>query len=221
MSERDIALLADDDLLPDLPAPRDRLWRLAAHPLRPRAEQPHRPGRSPPGASYLKSDGSPWRPIVHIEDISRAFIAALEAPEDAVFNRGVQCRPDRSRTTGSASSPRSSPRSCRAASWRYAAGCRAGQALLPGRLRQDRASSCPASSRLERGIWAPSSFTRPIARTALTLEEFEGPRYQRIGHIRKLIADGVTRHGPPPRCAAASRRLLRRSRFQPVSPPHS
>ena len=36
---------------------------------------------------YLKSDGSPWRPIVHIEDISRAFIAALEAPEDAVFNQ--------------------------------------------------------------------------------------------------------------------------------------
>ena len=44
------------------------------------------PGRSPQGCIYLKSDGSPWRPIVHIEDISRAFIAALEAPEDAVFN---------------------------------------------------------------------------------------------------------------------------------------
>ncbi len=38
------------------------------------------------GKIYLKSDGSPWRPIVHIEDISRAFIAALEAPEQAVFN---------------------------------------------------------------------------------------------------------------------------------------
>ncbi|MBN9002493.1 MAG: SDR family oxidoreductase, partial [Rhizobiales bacterium] len=39
------------------------------------------------GLIYLKSDGSPWRPIVHIEDISRAFIAALEAPEDVVFNQ--------------------------------------------------------------------------------------------------------------------------------------
>ena len=36
---------------------------------------------------HLKSDGSPWRPIVHIEDISRAFIAALEAPEAVVFNQ--------------------------------------------------------------------------------------------------------------------------------------
>ena len=38
------------------------------------------------GRIHLKSDGSPWRPIVHIEDISRAFIAALEAPIEAVSN---------------------------------------------------------------------------------------------------------------------------------------
>ena len=38
------------------------------------------------GKIHLKSDGTPWRPIVHIEDISRAFIAALEAPADRVFN---------------------------------------------------------------------------------------------------------------------------------------
>ena len=38
------------------------------------------------GRIHLKSDGTPWRPIVHIEDISRAFIAALEAPMEAVNN---------------------------------------------------------------------------------------------------------------------------------------
>jgi nucleoside-diphosphate-sugar epimerase len=38
------------------------------------------------GSIYLKSDGSPWRPIVHIEDISRAFISVLEAPRERVFN---------------------------------------------------------------------------------------------------------------------------------------
>lgn len=31
------------------------------------------------GLVYLKSDGSPWQPIIHIEDISRAFIAARAA----------------------------------------------------------------------------------------------------------------------------------------------
>src|SRR3954466_3866155 len=39
------------------------------------------------GKIMLKSDGTPWRPIVHIEDISRAFIAALQASRDRVFNQ--------------------------------------------------------------------------------------------------------------------------------------
>jgi nucleoside-diphosphate-sugar epimerase len=34
----------------------------------------------------LKSDGTPWRPLVHIEDISRAFVAILEAPRELVHN---------------------------------------------------------------------------------------------------------------------------------------
>ena len=39
------------------------------------------------GRVLLKSDGSPWRPVVHIEDISRAFLAVLRAPRDAVHNQ--------------------------------------------------------------------------------------------------------------------------------------
>jgi nucleoside-diphosphate-sugar epimerase len=34
----------------------------------------------------LKSDGSSWRPLVHIEDISRAFLAILEAPRELVHD---------------------------------------------------------------------------------------------------------------------------------------
>ena len=33
------------------------------------------------------SDGTPWRPIVHIEDIARAFAAALDAPREAVHDQ--------------------------------------------------------------------------------------------------------------------------------------
>ena len=40
------------------------------------------------GEVLIKSDGSPWRPIVHIEDISRAFLAALEAPRELVHDVG-------------------------------------------------------------------------------------------------------------------------------------
>ncbi len=38
------------------------------------------------GEALIKSDGTPWRPLVHIEDISRAFLAVLEAPRELVHN---------------------------------------------------------------------------------------------------------------------------------------
>ena len=39
------------------------------------------------GSVRLQSDGSPWRPLVHVEDISRAFLALLEAPRDVIHNQ--------------------------------------------------------------------------------------------------------------------------------------
>jgi nucleoside-diphosphate-sugar epimerase len=39
------------------------------------------------GQILIQSDGTPWRPLVHIEDISRAFLAALEAPREQIHNR--------------------------------------------------------------------------------------------------------------------------------------
>jgi nucleoside-diphosphate-sugar epimerase len=38
------------------------------------------------GDVLIKSDGMPWRPLVHIEDIARAFVAVLEAPRELVHN---------------------------------------------------------------------------------------------------------------------------------------
>lgn len=39
------------------------------------------------GKVQIMSDGTPWRPLVHIEDIARAFAAALEAPRAAIHNQ--------------------------------------------------------------------------------------------------------------------------------------
>jgi nucleoside-diphosphate-sugar epimerase len=39
------------------------------------------------GDVLIQSDGTPWRPLVHVEDISRAFLAALEAPRELVHNQ--------------------------------------------------------------------------------------------------------------------------------------
>lgn len=39
------------------------------------------------GRVKITSDGTPWRPIVHIEDIGRAFVAMLSAPQEAIHNQ--------------------------------------------------------------------------------------------------------------------------------------
>lgn len=45
------------------------------------------------GRVYIKSDGTPWRPIVHIRDITAAILAVLDAPQevihDQIFNVGL------------------------------------------------------------------------------------------------------------------------------------
>lgn len=38
------------------------------------------------GEVLIQSDGTPWRPLVHIEDIARAFLAVLEASRELVHN---------------------------------------------------------------------------------------------------------------------------------------
>ena len=38
------------------------------------------------GELVMQSDGTPWRPLVHVRDISRAFLAVLEAPREAIHN---------------------------------------------------------------------------------------------------------------------------------------
>lgn len=41
------------------------------------------------GQVRILSDGSPWRPLVHVADIAAAFVACLDAPREAIHDQAI------------------------------------------------------------------------------------------------------------------------------------
>ena len=137
----------------------------------------------------MKSDGTPWRPIVHIEDISRAFIAALEAPTDAVFNEAFNVG-----QTAHNYQIRDLARIVAG----VVPGCEVDFADGAGPdTRSYRVSFEKIKTRLPnfKPQWDAKKGAEQLYKayraSGITLDDFEGPRYQRIGHINKLLADGI------------------------------
>jgi nucleoside-diphosphate-sugar epimerase len=141
------------------------------------------------GSIYLKSDGSPWRPIVHIEDISRAFLAGLEAPEENVFNQAFNV---------GQSSQNYRIREIAEIVADVVPGC--GLEFAPD-AGPDKRSYRVSFERIARllpefkPLWdvrrGAEQLYAAYRSSGLTLQEFEGPRYQRIAHIKKLLVEGV------------------------------
>lgn len=140
------------------------------------------------GKIYIKSDGTPWRPIVHIEDISRAFIAALEAPRDAVFNQAFNVgRSDQNfRIREIADIVKATVPKCEVA---YAPD--GGPDLRCYRVDCSKIARTLASFRpkWDAKTGAEQLYEAFVA-NGLKLDEFEGPRYRRIDHIRGLLESG-------------------------------
>ena len=140
------------------------------------------------GRVYIKSDGTPWRPIVHIEDISRAFLAVLEAPLDQVRNVALN--------VGSSDE-----------NYQIRDLAEIVRQTVPGCVIEYAADAGPDTrcyrvdfSRIKKVL--PEFQTRWDARRGaqelydayrwigLNLGEFEGPRYRRIDQIQSLTGSG-------------------------------
>ncbi len=152
------------------------------------------------GAIRMLSDGTPWRPLVHVEDVSTAVLAALEAPREAVHNEAFnvgregenyQVR-DVARIVGE-----------------EVPGCTVTFA--------DGASPDARSYRVAFGkiaerlpAWAPRWTVRDGVREVrdalvglgLTPDVFEGPRYSRIARLTEMLEAGTI--GPDLRAAAGA-----------------
>ena len=141
------------------------------------------------GSVLLKSDGTAWRPIVHVEDMSRAFIAALKSPCDLVhnqaFNVGITSENFRVREIAEIVKD-----------------------TVPGSKLQfaDSAEPDKRSYRVDfskihhtltefKPKWNARLGAKQLydayKKFGVTLEEFEGPRYRRISHLESGLKSGL------------------------------
>jgi nucleoside-diphosphate-sugar epimerase len=141
------------------------------------------------GRVFIKSDGTPWRPLVHIEDISRAFLAVLEAPVDRIHNEAFNVGRNED-------------------NYRVRELAEIVKDTVPGTEIEYAADAGPDKrcyrvdcSKIRRvlpafqPVWNARKGAQELydtyRRIGLTVDEFEGVRYKRIAHIRSLIAEGA------------------------------
>jgi nucleoside-diphosphate-sugar epimerase len=141
------------------------------------------------GLVKVLSDGSPWRPIVHVEDISRTFLAMLEAPREAVHGQAFNV----GRT---------------AENYRVRELAEIVAETVPGARVEINAAASPDRrtyrvdcGKLERALpdldlrWDARRGARELHRAyvaaGLEREDVDGPTYTRLARIRRLIAEGA------------------------------
>jgi nucleoside-diphosphate-sugar epimerase len=141
------------------------------------------------GKVFLKSDGSPWRPIVHIEDISRAFLAVLSVPRERVhaqaFNIGRNDQNYRIRQIAEIVKE-------------TVPGCEIAFAADAGPDKRNYRADFSKVAKLLPEFqpqWDARKGAKQLYQAyqsiGLKLEDFEGPRYRRIDQVKDLIASGA------------------------------
>ncbi len=137
------------------------------------------------GRVLLKSDGSAWRPLVHVEDIAQAAVAAIDAPRETVhnevFNVGSTSENHRIIDVAQAVVDR-----VEGAELVMAEGAEADRRCY--RVNCDKLASVLPQARPTRTLnGAIDRLREACERWQLTPDEFEGPRFQRLEHLKQLI----------------------------------
>jgi len=138
------------------------------------------------GEVLIASDGTPWRPLAHVEDICRAFLAVLHAPRKSIHNQAfnVGRTEENYQIRDIASMVEEIVPGSRI---KYAEG--GGPDLRCYRVNCDKISRTLPEFHpqwtVRRGI---EQLYKAYKEHALTLEEFAGPRYTRLKQLTSLIA---------------------------------
>jgi nucleoside-diphosphate-sugar epimerase len=141
------------------------------------------------GRVHLKSDGTPWRPIVHVEDICLAYIAALHAPCEVVHNEAFN--------VGTTTENYQMHEIAEIVE-QVVPNCKIDYAADAGPDKRCYRVDCSKIARVlhefkpqwtaRRGI---EQLFEEYRKVGLTLEEFEGQKYKRIAHVKYLISEGL------------------------------
>jgi nucleoside-diphosphate-sugar epimerase len=141
------------------------------------------------GEIRLTSDGSPWRPLIHVEDISRAFLAILDAPREAVHNEAFNIgRPDGNLQI----------RDVAAIVEEVVPGSRItfAEGAAPDR-RDYRVDFTKIASRVPgfTPTWTVRTGVEQLlaayVTNGLALSDLTGPRFTRLARLRELMAQGI------------------------------
>jgi len=136
---------------------------------------------------------------VHIEDISRAFIAALEAPAERVFNEAfnVGQTAHNYRIRDLAEIVAGVVPDCTVEFAEDAGPDKRSYRVSFEKIR----TRLPEFKPQWDARMGAEQLYEAYRSSNLTLGEFEGPRYQRIAHVKKLLEEGVLdpalRHSKP------------------------